>query len=116
MIRLLGLVWLSASLGCPAPESPADVYARDPAAIARGRRLFIGTCGAYCHGLQPGHRDAPFLFDCEWKHGERDEDIFRVIQEGVAETRMPSFGDKMPEGDEDIWKLVAYLRTKSNCG
>lgn len=116
MIRLLGLVWLSASLGCPAPESPADVYARDPAAIARGRRLFVGTCGAYCHGLQPGHRDAPFLFDCEWKYGERDEDIFRVIQEGVAETRMPSFGGKMPEGDEDIWKLVAYLRTKSTCG
>jgi len=29
---------------------------------------------------------------------------------------MPSFGDKMPEGDEDIWKLVAFIRTKSICG
>jgi len=56
-----------------------------------------------------------FLFDCEWKHGDRDEDIFRVIHDGVAETRMPSFGDKMPDGDEDIWKLVAYLRTRSTC-
>ena len=103
------------SLGCPSAESPADGYARDPAAVKRGRSLFVGTCGAYCHGLQPGNRDAPFLFDCEWKHGDRDEDLFRVIHDGVPGTRMPTFADKMPEGDEDIWKLVAFLRTKSSC-
>ena len=102
-------------LGCPAPESPGAVYARDPIAVNRGRDLFVGTCGAYCHGLRSGNRDAPFLFDCDWKHGGRDEDLFRVIHDGVAQTRMPSFADKLPEGDEDIWKLVAFLRTKSIC-
>ena len=100
----------------------------DPAAVKRGEALFEGSCSDFCHNrvlvdtqseidsLTPMEADAAFLFDCEWKHGDRDEDIFRVIQEGVAETRMPSFAGKMPEGDEDIWKLVAYLRTKSTCG
>ena len=111
-------VLLGVGLGCvacEAPETPATAYARDPQAVTRGRQLFVGTCGAYCHGLQSGVRDAPFLFDCEWKHGDLDEDIFRVIREGVPETRMPSFADKMPGGDEDIWKIVAFLRTRSAC-
>ena len=112
---LSGLIALVLALGCPAPESPAAAYTRDRAALVRGRSLFIGTCGAYCHGLQPGLRDAPFLFDCEWKHGNRDEDVFRVIHDGVAETAMPGFADKLPDGDQDIWKLVAFLRTKSTC-
>jgi mono/diheme cytochrome c family protein len=113
--RLLGLLASTLVLGCPAPESPATAYARDPASVARGRSLFVGACAAYCHGLRPGHRDAPYLFDCDWKHGERDEDHFRVIRDGVPDTRMPSFADKLPEGEEDIWKLVAFLKTESTC-
>ena len=115
MSRWLSLVLLFVCLGCPSPESPAAIYSRDPVAVSRGQSLFIGMCGAYCHSLRPGHRDAPYLFDCGWKHGDRDEDLFRVIHDGVAETRMPSFADKLPEGDEDIWKLVAFIRTKSAC-
>lgn len=115
MIRLVAFALLVVSLGCPSPESPAARYAGDLQALKRGRSLFVGTCSAYCHGLQAGLRDAPFLFDCEWKHGDSDEDIFSVIHDGVAETRMPSFADKLPEGDEDIWKLVAFLRSKSTC-
>ena len=111
-VALFGIIIIT---GCSAPESPAVAYAQDPAAVARGRGLFVGTCGAYCHGLQPGNRDAPFLFDCEWKHGGRDEDLFRVIHDGMPQTRMPSFADKMPDGDEDIWKVIAYVRTKSIC-
>jgi len=101
--------------GCPSEESPATAYSRDPEAIKRGRTLFTGTCAAYCHGLRPGHRDAPFLFDCEWKHGGRDEDLFRVIREGVSGTRMQGFDGKLPDGDEDVWKLIAFLRAASTC-
>jgi mono/diheme cytochrome c family protein len=115
IIRGVALVGIIIITGCSAPESPAVAYAQDPAAVARGRGLFVGTCGAYCHGLQSGNRDAPFLFDCEWKHGGRDEDLFRVINDGMPQTRMPSFADKMPDGDEDIWKVIAYVRTKSIC-
>ncbi len=96
-------------------SSPADVYAGDPVALARGRSIFMGSCGAYCHGLHPGKRDAPFLFDCVWKHGDEDEDHFRVIHGGVEGTRMVGFGGRLPEGDDDIWRVVAFLRSRSLC-
>ncbi|MEZ4331322.1 MAG: c-type cytochrome [Myxococcota bacterium] len=115
----IGLL-LSASLGlalsgCGASESPAARFARDPDSLKRGRSLFVGTCAAYCHGLQPGVRDAPYLFDCDWKHGGSDEEIFATIRAGVPETRMQGFADRMPEGDDDVWRIVAFIRSKSEC-
>lgn len=110
----LGVLLLGAT-ACSEPESPAARYAKDPEALKRGKSLFVGTCAAYCHGLQPGNRDAPYLFDCAWKHGGRDEEIFRTIRVGVPETRMQAFTDRMPEGDEDLWKIVAFIRSKADC-
>lgn len=94
----------------PAPVSPAS--SADP---ARGELLFRSICGGYCHGVAPGKRDAPFLFDCDWLHGGSDQQIFDVISGGVPGTRMIAFGGKLPEGDSDIWGLVAYLRASSQC-
>ncbi len=97
------------------PPSPAAIYEQDPAAVRRGRLLFTGTCGGYCHSTSPGNRDAPYLFDCTWKHGGSDQEVFISIAEGVPDTRMPAWQGKMPEGDDDLWKLVAYLRSKRSC-
>jgi mono/diheme cytochrome c family protein len=115
LVSLLVALAVAGTLGCSAPESPAARYAKDPEALKRGKGLFVGTCGAYCHGLKPGHRDAPYLFDCEWKHGGSDEEIFQTIRAGVPDTRMQGFADRMPEGDEDLWKIVAYIRSKASC-
>lgn len=82
---------------------------------ARGEILFRSICGGYCHATDPGGREAPFLFDCEWKLGGTDSDIFATISAGVPGTRMIAFGGKLPEGDSDIWSLVAYLRRESRC-
>jgi mono/diheme cytochrome c family protein len=109
------LVWLAAALACGGSDSPARAYARDPAAVERGRLIFVGTCGAYCHSLGPERREAPDLFDCEWKHGAADSDLFRSISAGVAGTRMPGFAGAMPEGDADLWKVIAFLRSASRC-
>jgi cytochrome c oxidase cbb3-type subunit 3 len=98
------------------PESPAQVYLRDPAAVARGRLIFVGNCGAYCHSTQDVERDAPSLFDCEWRHGGTDAEIFHTISEGVPNTRMPPWKGTLPQGDDDIWRVVAYLRSASTCG
>lgn len=106
---------LSFALACSSGESPAARHASDPESLKRGKSLFVGTCAAYCHGLQPGNRDAPYLFDCEWKHGGRDEEIFRTIREGVAKTRMQGFADRLPQGDDDIWRIVAFLESRSDC-
>lgn len=106
---------LALALGCASPaipppaESPVARLRADPEAIARGKGLFVGTCGGYCHGLRPDARDALFLFDCSWKHGGSDEQIFYTITNGVPGTRMPAFGGAIP--DEDLWKIIAFLRT-----
>jgi mono/diheme cytochrome c family protein len=98
------------------PESPAVAFEHDPAAVKRGKGLFIGTCGAYCHSFHDGARgDVPDLFDCAWKNGASDEEIFLVISNGVPGTRMVGFKGALPDGDADIWKLVAFLRVESAC-
>ncbi len=92
------------------PQSPADV--------ARGRALFTGTCSGYCHrpsasAAREPASDAPSLFDCEWLHGGSDAQVFHTITTGVAGTRMVAFGGALP--DEDIWRIIAYLRSSSQC-
>ncbi len=100
----------------PPTESPAVAFEKDPAAVKRGKGLFIGMCGAYCHSFHAGARgDVPDLFDCEWKNGKSDEEIFAIISNGVPGTRMVGFKTVMPDGDTDIWKLVAFLRVESTC-
>lgn len=108
------LAWGIAALlaGC-GEAPPSERYLNDPAALKRGMGLFTGTCGAYCHSMKSDVGDAPFLFDCQWKNGSgSDADVFCVIYDGVPGTRMVGFGGKMPEGDEDIWKIVAFLRSR----
>ena len=116
MNRLV-LLGLLALLGSACDKgSPAAAYASDVEALKRGKSIFVGTCGGYCHSTTPGPRDAPYLFDCVWKNGDRDEDIFAVIADGVPNTRMVSFRGALPDGDEDIWKLVAFIRAAgSDC-
>lgn len=113
---------LAVAASCAKPEpaapkpSPAAAFAGDPAAVKRGKGLFIGMCGAYCHSLHGGARgDVPDLFDCAWKNGGSDDEIFRSISSGVPGTRMVAFAGVLPDGDTDIWKLVAFLRANSSC-
>jgi mono/diheme cytochrome c family protein len=84
----------------------------DPVALKRGKAVFTGTCGGYCHGVSPGLRDAPYLFDCIWIHGGSDAEIFATISNGVPKTPMVSFSGKLPEGDDDIWRIISYLKSE----
>ena len=98
---------------CDSNQTPADRFLNDGEAVKRGQQLFVGMCGAHCHGLRADNREAPFLFDCEWKHGGTSAEVFATISNGVPKTQMLPFGGKLP--DEDIWKLVAFLRAASRC-
>lgn len=99
----------------PSSSSRAVVASRnDPEAIALGRQIFEGVCAGYCHSPELDQdRDVPDLFDCEWLHGDQDEDLFRVIMTGVAGTKMQGFGGRVPE--QDVWHVVAYIRSRSRC-
>ena len=81
----------------------------------RGEQLFTAVCAAYCHGRDPGKREAPFLFDCEWLHGGSDKEVFATVSNGVPGTRMLAFGGKLPNGDDDIHNLIGFIRVNSNC-
>jgi mono/diheme cytochrome c family protein len=114
MIRAVLTSALAAALafmtsGCGEPQS-SNPFAGNADAVKRGQSIFVGTCGGYCHSTSPGPRDAPFLFDCTWLHGGTDDDLFNVIANGVPNTRMVSFKGALPEGDDDIWRVVAFIQ------
>ena len=100
---------------CGEPSSPVAEYMNDPTAVKRGKQVFAGTCGAYCHKLNPGQGGIPYLFDCTWNHGSSNQEIFKTIRGGVPGTQMMGFSDALPGGDDDIWKIIAYLRKTANC-
>ena len=97
----------------PAAADPVPGLLKSPADVARGKALFMGTCGAYCHKLTSANGDAPFLFDCDWLFGGTDPQVFHTISHGVPGSRMVAFGGAIP--DQDIWRIVAYLKSASQC-
>ena len=98
-------------------QSKADFYTNDDAAVQRGRLIFAGTCAGYCHKLSAERSDAPYLFDCEWIHGGSDQQIYTSVSEGLPGTRMIAFGENFPEGANDLWKIIAYLKVnRQSCG
>ena len=84
--------------------------AGDPAAIHQGKALFRLFC-SMCHGLDAsGGSRGPDLTAGRWTHGSSDAGIFRTIREGVPGTEMPGNGLLL---EEEVWSVVAYLRSRS---
>ncbi len=111
---VLALGLAGQALAAPAAAAdPVPGLLKSPPDVARGKALFMGTCGAYCHKLTAANGDAPFLFDCDWLFGGTDAQIFNTISHGVKGSRMVAFGGAIP--DQDIWRIVAYLKSASQC-
>jgi mono/diheme cytochrome c family protein len=86
-------------------------------AVAEGRAHFADHC-ASCHandgsgnvemgrGLYPRAPDMrlPATQDLE------DHELFYIIEDGIRLTGMPAWGTGTPEGEEDSWKLVHFIR------
>ena len=99
-----------------ATMSLLEVYRTDAEALERGRRIFAGTCANYCHGAEPERGEDVDLFDCESSYGNTSDDLFRIITTGIPNTRMVGFGNNFPEGQNDLWKLIAYIQSQqSDC-
>lgn len=95
-----------------ADTAEVQAFMADAAAVARGQAIFEGSCASFCHTTElDAELEASFLFDCQWNHGSSDQDIFDTVTSGVADTRMVGFGSNFPEGDDDLWKVIAYLRS-----
>jgi putative copper resistance protein D len=105
-----------------APAHPTTYYESpvryNVASIARGAPLYTEYCSG-CHG-RFGEGDGPaaaalgvrppYLTPHLAHH--REGDIFWWIEHGIANTRMPGFGERMSE--EQVWDLLNYLRAMAN--
>ena len=95
-----------------ASSRPADLASR----AAVGGMQFRGSCAA-CHGLDgrtpsdigramyPHASDLGSVSVQQWS----DEELFWIVKHGIRLTGMPGFGRNM--SDDEIWPLVAYIRT-----
>ena len=90
-------------------------FAGDEDAIAEGEALFQAVCTGYCHVLPGSQRDAkcPDLFDCEWKNGGSDKEMFQILLDGVPNTEMAPFRGQLP--DDMLWQILAYVKSASTC-
>ena len=91
--------------------------------VAQGKILFAKTC-ASCHG-QSGKGDGPAskglidiwerpitpadLSEAHYKSGDKPADLFRTISTGLDGTPMVGFHGTLKS--EEIWNLVAYVRS-----
>jgi glucose/arabinose dehydrogenase len=96
---------LAMGLGAATSVLPALQSASAPPASID---TIYGSLCANCHGptLQGGQ--GPSLVDAEWKHGDTDSDIARVIRDGVAGTPMLSFRSTLT--DLQIRAMVIHVR------
>jgi putative heme-binding domain-containing protein len=100
LVRGFGLVTT------PARGDPSA--AEKQAALEEGQALYRGLCSG-CHGGAGRGGKGPDLTDERWIHGGSDDDIARVIRNGVPKTTMKKLGDSLKE--EQIRKLILYVRS-----
>lgn len=123
-LSTIALFSLLVSCGTPSEDTELTVvqqYMADEQALLRGQAIYAGSCANFCHGLTPELAAVEFddtanLFDCQWQYGATDEEIFDSVINGIPGTRMVGFGSNFPEGDDDLWKVIAFLRVnQSEC-
>jgi len=98
-----------AKLAEPAEPKPAhELTAEEKAALSEGQALFRGLCSG-CHGGMGRGGKGPDLTDNRWLHGDKDDDIARVIKNGVPGTTMKKLGESLKESQIAI--IIAYIRS-----
>jgi alcohol dehydrogenase (cytochrome c) len=77
-------------------------------AIEAGQGQFRIYCGP-CHGIKAEGGRGPDLTLGTYSAGNSDDDLFRVISDGVTGTEMPGYSATFDT--EGVWRLVAYIRS-----
>lgn len=84
-------------------------FTGDSAAIAEGRKLWFKYNCYGCHGTEGGGGMGASVIDSNWLYGGDDPSVFNAIQNGAG--RMPALGQIASIPDEEIWKIIAYMRS-----
>ena len=86
-------------------------YSGNAARIAEGGKLFVSYNCMDCHGADGSGAMGPSLQDGRMHFGGTSGEIFESIYEGRPDG-MPSWGGRI--GDDQIWRLVAYVDSLSS--
>ena len=114
--RCLTVTILLMLLGTTAyPADDRNPLAGDAKAAKAGESEFRINC-ALCHGLGArGGGRGPDLTRAVKKHTHSDADMFQVISSGIPGTAMPANGTNgqgVGMTDEEIWQIIAYIRSQ----
>ncbi len=92
------------------PRAIDNPYDASKEAIREGEQLYAEYNCKDCHGGEGSGGMCPSLSDSRWRYGGSPAEIYQSIHEGRP-LGMPAWGEALPE--DQIWKLVAYLRSLS---
>jgi cytochrome c oxidase cbb3-type subunit III len=88
--------------------------ASDPKSAKAGEFQFRINC-AFCHGLGArGGGRGPDLTQAHKRYARSDAEMFQTISNGIPGTAMPANGTNgqgVGVTEEEIWQLVAYIRS-----
>ena len=108
----IAFVFLAVALSATEDRNP---LAGDPQAAKAGEYEFRINC-ALCHGLGAhGGGRGPDLTRAAKKHTHSDAEMFQVISNGIPGTAMPANGTNgqgVGMTDEEIWQIIAYIRSQ----
>lgn len=109
LARLAGAAWFAIGASAPniAGAEKPNPFETDEVAIRTGAGLFAARC-AVCHGPDAKGQLGADLTQ-RWARGETDESAFLIIRNGVPGSSMPP--NIAP--DNELWAIVAYLRSIS---
>lgn len=79
--------------------------------VNQGRNFFRVYC-ARCHGLNARGAKGPDLTDGVFRHARNDDELYRVIANGIPGTDMAGFGDGTDTTVVLSWQMVAYIRAE----
>jgi putative heme-binding domain-containing protein len=106
-LALLAAFWLGCGSFVQASAEQRNPFETDEAAIRIGSVLFAARCSD-CHGPDAKGKLGPDLTQ-RWARGASDESAFGIIRNGVAGSSMPP----SIAPDNELWAIVAYLRSIS---
>jgi cytochrome c(L) len=109
---ILGAAYLLFSISlCSAAGSSEkkNPYTGNAAAIEEGRHLYHQLACPACHGDNAEGAVGPSLNDDQWRYIPTDQTLFDTISNGRQGTLMPPWKGTLTA--EQIWKLIAYIRS-----
>jgi cytochrome c oxidase cbb3-type subunit III len=94
--------------GATVSEESLAMLAKDPAALGRGKAIFLQSC-ASCHTENGRGLVGPNLTDDYQLHGSTRSDLYTTVRVGVPDKGMISWAPVLAPAD--ITAVVAYVST-----